>query len=303
MDFEIVADGLRFPEGPVALSDGGLLVVEIAGQRLTRIAPDGRKTVVAELPGGPNGAAVGPDGKVYICNNGGFEWHEADGLLIPGHSAHDHRGGSIQRVDIASGAVETVYTECDGRPLQAPNDLVFDPHGGFWLTDHGKADAHGRSWGAIHYARADGSAIERVRAEQLSPNGIGLSPSGDVVYYADTHTQRLWALDLEGQGKAKPPEAPWLPGRLIATLPDVQLLDSLKVEQSGRVCVGTMVRGGITIFSPGGETEHIALPDIAITNIAFGGADMCDVWLTGSATGRIYRGRWPRPGLPLAYAI
>ncbi|RVT94193.1 SMP-30/gluconolactonase/LRE family protein [Sphingomonas crocodyli] len=301
MDFEIVAEGLRFPEGPVALSDGGLLVVEIAGERLTRIMPDGSIRTVADLPGGPNGAAIGPDGKVYICNNGGFEWHEADGLLIPGHRAHDHRGGSIQRVDLDSGAVETLYTHCDGRPLQGPNDLAFDRHGGFWLTDHGTSDAEGRTWGAIHYAQADGSAISRVRSEVLSPNGIGLSPAGDVAYYADTQTQRLWALDLEGPGQARAPEAPWLPGRLIATLPGVQLLDSLKVEAGGRVCVGTMVHGGVTIFSPDGATEHVALPDIAITNLAFGGPDMRDVWLTGSATGRIYRGRWPRPGLPLAF--
>ncbi|MDE2561107.1 MAG: SMP-30/gluconolactonase/LRE family protein [Sphingomonadales bacterium] len=301
MEFEVVCEGLRFPEGPVVLADGSVLVVEIERQTLSRVTPDGMVEVVAELPGGPNGAAIGPDGAVYVCNNGGFEWHDVQGFLIPGHQPHDYRGGSIQRVDLDSGAVTTLYTACDGLPLQGPNDIVFDSTGGMWFTDHGKSHAGGRTWGAILYAAADGSRIERVLSEQVSPNGIGLSPDEQVVYFADTQTQRLWAIDLEEPGKAAPPPAPWLAGRLIATLPGFQLLDSLKVEQDGRVCVGTLVNGGVTIFSLDGTTEHIALPDISITNLAFGGADMRDVWLTGSSSGKLYRGRWPRPGLPLAF--
>src|ERR1700719_4367064 len=67
----VLATGLEFPEGPVVMPDGSVVLVEIRGQRLTRVWPDGRKEVVAQIPGGPNGAAIGPDGKCYICNNGG----------------------------------------------------------------------------------------------------------------------------------------------------------------------------------------------------------------------------------------
>src|SRR5437899_13105416 len=66
-----ITSGLRFPEGPVAMDDGSVLVVEIARGTLTRVRPNGAKEVIAETGGGPNGAAIGPDGKVYICNNGG----------------------------------------------------------------------------------------------------------------------------------------------------------------------------------------------------------------------------------------
>ena len=69
----VLATDLEFPEGPVVMPDGSVVLVEIRGQRLTRVYPDGRKEIVAKIPGGPNGAALGPDGKVYICNNGGFE--------------------------------------------------------------------------------------------------------------------------------------------------------------------------------------------------------------------------------------
>src|SRR5258706_5503296 len=70
-DVRVLATDLEFPEGPVVLPDGSVLLVEIRGRRLTRVWPYGRKEVVAEIPGGPNGAAIGPDGKCYICNNGG----------------------------------------------------------------------------------------------------------------------------------------------------------------------------------------------------------------------------------------
>src|SRR4029077_20537120 len=100
-----LASGLQFPEGPVALDDGSVLVVEIKGGTLTRVAPDGTKTVVAETGGGPNSAAIGPDGKVYVCNNGGFEWHDLGGLLLPGNQPRDYSGGRIQRVDLTSGKV------------------------------------------------------------------------------------------------------------------------------------------------------------------------------------------------------
>ncbi|MFV0645470.1 MAG: SMP-30/gluconolactonase/LRE family protein [Sphingomonadaceae bacterium] len=301
MDIEIIAEGLGFPEGPVAMRDGSLLVVETQRGRLTRISAAGTVEVVAETGGGPNGAAIGPDGAVYICNNGGFEWHEANGMVIPGHLPEDYTGGSIQKADLATGVVTTLYDQCDGVALRGPNDLVFDSKGGFWFTDFGKSTPRYRDHGAIYYAKADGSHIERVRGEILSPNGIGLSPDGTCLYFADTVTGRLFAIDLDGDGKPLAPPAPWLPGRLIATLPGYQLLDSLKVEANGRICVGTLINGGITVFSPDGTFDHISFPDLSITNLAFGGEDMRDVWATGSSSGKIYRCRWPRPGLPLAH--
>ena len=154
MDIELVAEDLAFPEGPIAMGDGSVILVEIEGGRLTRVAPDGRKTVVAECGGGPNGAAIGPDGAIWVTNNGGaFQWLKQDGLTIPGQTPADHKGGLIQRVDIASGKVETVYEACEGRRLLGPNDLVFDRHGGFWFTDHGTSTPTGRNYGALYYGQ------------------------------------------------------------------------------------------------------------------------------------------------------
>ena len=79
-----IVSGLRFPEGPVAMPDGSIILVEIAAGRISRIMPDGRRLTVAEPGGGPNGAAIGPGGKLYVCNNGGNAWYEKDGRTFPG---------------------------------------------------------------------------------------------------------------------------------------------------------------------------------------------------------------------------
>lgn len=303
LDLTLVAEGLGFPEGPIAMADGSVLLVEIRARRLSRIAADGGYSVVAQFEGGPNGAAIGPDGAVHICNNGGMAFVDLpDGAGIPIGAAEDHAGGSIQRVDLATGAITTLYTTCEGQPLNSPNDLVFDGHGGFWFTDMGRTLPTGHDAGAVYYARADGSGIRKIRGGLHSPNGIGLSPDGDRLYFAETVTGRVWCHAIVAPGEIGPSGDIWTPGDVLGPLPGYQLLDSLAVDAAGNVCVATLINGGITAFAPDGSTTtHYPVPDLATTNICFGGPDMADAWITASSTGRLYRTRWPRPGLRLAY--
>lgn len=301
MDIQLVTEGLEFPEGPIAMNDGTIILTEIKGQRLTRVHPDGRKETVVETGGGPNGAAIGPDGAIYITNNGAsFEFFEAQGLTIPGPTPPSHQGGYIQRFDLKTGELKTIYSECEGKELVGPNDLVFDKQGGMWFTDHGCSTPEGRKFGALYYALPDGSKITRLRDHFVSPNGVGLAPDETVVYMADTSLGRLWAFDISAPGElAEAP--PFQPGRVVCNLPGYQLLDSLAVEAGGKVCVATIINGGITAFDPDGSTEHFAFPDLLCTNICFGGADMRDAWITASGTGKLYKCRWPRPGLKLNF--
>ncbi len=300
MDIEIIADDLEFPEGPIAMPDGSIILVEIKGERLTRIRPDGSKETIAEIAGGPNGAALGPDGRIYICNNGGFEWREVMGQTISGDAPPHYSGGAIQAVDLETGAVETLYEEANGCRLSGPNDIVFDRTGGFWFTDHGKGHGRTRDIGGLFYARPDGSSIIEAAFPIFSANGVGLSPDEKVVYVADTFSGRLLAFDLEAPGIIAPSPIP-IPGRPVATLPGYQFLDSLAVEEGGNVCVATLLHGGITTITPEGETEHAAFPDLFPTNICFGGRDRRDAYVTLSGTGRLAKVRWPRPGLALNF--
>jgi gluconolactonase len=301
MEFELVCEGLEFPEGPIAMNDGSVILTEIKGQRLTRVRPDGSKELVVETGGGPNGAAIGPDGAIYITNNGGaFQWLDNAGMTIPGPTPPSHTGGSIQRYDLTTGALTTVYDSCDGRRLIGPNDLVFDKAGGMWFSDHGCSTPEGRKFGAIYYAKADGSHISRQRDHIISPNGIGLSPDERTVYLADTQLGRLWSFDVAAPGELAP-AAGFATGNVVCNLPGYQLLDSLAVEAGGKVCVATIINGGITAFDPSGTTEHYAFPDLIVTNICFGGPDMMTAWITASATGKLFKARWPRPGLKLNF--
>jgi gluconolactonase len=299
MNVTVMTQGLAFPEGPVALSDGAVLVVEIQRGTLTRVAEDGTQSIVAELGGGPNGAALGPDGHCYICNNGGFEWHEGrDGRVFPGEQPANYTGGRIERVDLKTGAVETLYEACNGERLKGPNDLVFDRTGGFWFTDHGKTSPRTRDRTGVFYAAADGSRIEEVIFPMEAPNGIGLSPDEKTLYVAETPTGRLWAYAIASPGALDGN----VPRRMLAQRPDFHMFDSLAVDASGNVCVATLITGGITSHSPDGSTvEFFAMPDVLTTNIAFGGEGLQTAYITLSSTGKLIKATWPTPGLRLNF--
>lgn len=303
--FETVADGLRFPEGPVVMPDGSVILVEIASGRITRVAPDGTKKTVAEPGGGPNGLALGPDGKLYCCNNGGFEYIENNGMLAPHGIAKDYSGGRIERIDIETGAVEILYKSGDfGCVLRGPNDIVFDTHGGFWFTDHGKVDYDKRCHDivGIFYAKADGSSLEEVIFPSNNPNGVGLSPDGKALYAAETYTCRLMKFNVIAPGKVDGSAGPGGPGIPVYRPAGYKFFDSLAMEESGNICVATIGECGISVISPTGElVEFVETPDIFTTNIAFGGADMKDAYICLSGTGKLVKTRWARPGLKLQY--
>lgn len=301
-----IASGLRFPEGPIALPDGTLIVVEIERGTLTRIAADGTLSVIAEPGGGPNGAAIGPDGRCYVCNNGGFAWHREPGGpgLRPIGQAANYSGGRIEAVDLATGAVETLYTECDGHPLKGPNDIVFDRQGGFYFTDLGKVRPRDWDRTGLYYATIDGSDIREVAFPLITPNGIGLSPDERVLYAAETATGRLWGFDIEEPGRLKKHAFPSPHGgRLIGNTTGFRNFDSLAVEAGGAICVATLMDGGITVISADGHSiEHVPMPDpYYVTNICFGGPDLHTAFITQSWLGNVIAVDWPRPGLALNF--
>ena len=299
MDFEVIAEGLKFPEGPVIMPDGSVILVEIQRGTVSRCW-NGKTEVIATPGGGPNGLALGPDGALYLCNNGGFEWHDAGGLTIPGNIAKDYSGGRIERIDIATGKVERVYDKVDGVELRGPNDIVFDKAGDMWFTDLGKNHHRSIERGGVYRARRDGSKISEIAYGGTGFNGIGLSPDEKVVYAAETDTGKLWAWDINADGTVADPPVGFL-GRHVFTFPGHVFFDSLAVEADGRVCVATIINGGVTAIQPDGAWEHHAFPDLIVTNICFGGADMRDAYVTLSSTGKLVKARWPRPGLKLNF--
>ena len=103
-----ITQGLLFPEGPIAMPDGSVLVVEIQRGTLTRVNPDGTHTIIARPGGGPNGAAIGPDGACYVCNNGGFNFHREGEVVRPGLQSTSGLEGRIERIDLNTGQVDVL---------------------------------------------------------------------------------------------------------------------------------------------------------------------------------------------------
>lgn len=309
MKIREIASGLRFPEGPVALDDGSVLLVEIARGTLTRVQPDGRTSVACELGGGPNGAAIGPDGAVWVCNNGGFAWHsDAQGRLRPTGQGDDYSGGRIERVNLTTGKFERVYDQCDGRGLRGPNDLVFDAHGGFYFTDLGKVRAHDMDRGGVYYATADGRRISATVPVALTPNGTALSPDGKTLYFAETEGARLWALSITSPGVVD--RAPWPSpngGRMLVASPGghYQRFDSIKVDSLGNILIATLIHGGVTVVSPDAQlVGFVPTPDRYTTNVCFGGPDLRTLYVTLSGEGKLIAiDDWPIPGLALNYGL
>ena len=305
-EFKIIAKGLKFPEGPIFMKDGSIILVEIARGTLSKVSNDGVITVVADLGGGPNGAAIGPDDYCYVCNNGGFEWELSSDKrgMRPISQGLNYAGGSIQKVNLSNGEYTTLYTECNGVSLKGPNDIVFDKNGDFWFTDLGKVRERNMDRGAIYWAKSDGSEIREVIQPFMTPNGIGLSPDEQTLYVAETEGGKLYSYKIIDEGKVEKITFPDSinGGNLLNKEGGIKRFDSLALEKNGNICVATLINGGISVISPSGElVEFVKFTDPYITNICFGSKDLKTAYITASYEGLLLEVEWGREGLPLNF--
>ena len=306
LETDIITDELNFPEGPIYLNDDSVLLVEIARGTLTKVFMNGKKEILCELGGGPNGAAIGPDGYCYICNNGGFEWDLSKDkkFMRPVLQSKTYKNGRIEKVNLKSGKFQTLYDSCNDIPLNGPNDIVFDKKGNFWFTDLGKVRDRTMDRGAIYWAKADGSKIKEVIHPFMTPNGIGLSPDEKTLYVAETEGGKLYSYQIIGEGEVKKMDFPSsVNGGILMNIEGgLKRFDSLAVEKNGYVCVGTLVDGGISVISPSsGLVEFWSLDDPYITNICFGGDYFKTAFITASYQGMLLKANWHREGLKLNF--
>lgn len=285
----VVASDLHFPEGPVYLADGTLLVVEIERRSVARIAADGAITRY-HCGGGPNGAALGPDGALYVGNNGGLLFRSEDGISFPYGIAEDYQGGAVQRLDLGTGAVSTVFTESGGSRIGGLNDLVFDAEGGCYAVDTIR--------GCVHYFDPLSGAIAVAVKDLAAPNGGGLSPDGRTLYVSETYTGKLWSFRIDRPGSLADQREHY-------SAAGAHGFDGLAVDGAGNVCAANLQESGISVISPSGEllgAFRTPEPDPYVTNICFGGREGDTAYICSGGRGSLYAIRWPWAGLRLNYA-
>jgi sugar lactone lactonase YvrE len=179
--FETHAEGLGFPEGPVALPDGGTAFVDLLHQKI-RIFDKSAVRVLCSVKGSPNGMRLGPDGALYVANNGGLA-PEGKGRL-----RHHDAGftGRIQRVTLA-GKVEDFATDLPGEQPWRPNDLIFAPSGDIVFTDPQNWEVIGDRAAEKPYldgqllASDPGGAVRLLAKMTGFPNGLAFHPEGSLL--------------------------------------------------------------------------------------------------------------------------
>lgn len=279
----VIAEGLQFPEGPAFDKAGNLYVVEIGGGQVSKITPDGAVSVFAKTGGGPNGANFGPDGNLYVCNNGGF----------PGQG-REREPGRVERIT-PDGEVSVLISEIDGRPLASPNDLGFDAQGNFYFTDPvwGERGVESAPPGSVCFSDIHGNA-KRLHTGLQFPNGIGVSADGKTLIVCESVTFKLHAFDILEPGVLGAP-------REIAFLGQGAVPDGFAFDTEGNIICCGFSSGQIHVFGPqGGEKlRTLDFDDKGVTNVAFGGPEFKTLYVTESQAGRVVSLDWERAGMVL----
>ncbi|QLL10084.1 SMP-30/gluconolactonase/LRE family protein [Mycobacterium vicinigordonae] len=288
---------MAFPESPIVLEDGSVLVSEMAAGRITRVRPDGTTETVASPGGGPNGVAQLPDGRLAVCQNGGsrfglapwpYDFVGSVEVFRPIGAAADPLTPGLQIVE-RDGTVDLLTTEFrtrsgTTRQLVRPSDICVDEYGGFYMTDGGTTRGRERTMTGLLYGTVDSGLREIVYPLEM-PNGLALSPDGSRLYVAETRTRRIWEFELEGPGVI-------CRARGLATVPsggamNIGGADGVSTDRNGRILVATLGTGGVTVFSPTGELLGTILADDPMTTNVAVSADGQSLVMTLASTGRL----------------
>jgi gluconolactonase len=255
-----------FIEGPAFDQFGNLYIVDIAFGIIYRISPQGIVKKMAEYIGEPNGLKIHTDGRIFVT---------------------DHLNGLMQ-CDPSTGKMTTIANRFRTESFKGLNDLVFSRDGDLYFTDQGQTGLQDPS-GRVFRLNQDGS-MECLLNNVPSPNGIALDPREHFLYIAATRSNSVW-------------RAMVLPDRSLTRVGNfIQMSggsgpDGLAIDAAGNLYVAHAGMGSVWKFSPRGEPllRIVSCMGAMTTNIAFGGVNQQDLYITESETGSVLIAHLPSP--------
>jgi len=281
-----VAALVAFTEGPAAAADGSVYFTDIINNRIMVLDPGAKLARVWRQPSGrANGMLFDPQGRLLICE--GNEFGPNDG----------HR--RLARFDFENDRYEVLCDQFEGRKLNSPNDVACTSDGHIYFTDPCYEDRSRMelTHDSVYHLRPDGgaAAICVTQPAIQRPNGVALSPDEGTLYIIDScpilgGNRKVWAFERLPDGHVSNQ-------RLVYDFAPGRGGDGMAVDSRGLLYVAagiTRPRGphetaqnppGIYLISPDGTLEgRIDVSEDVITNVTFGGPDLCTLYVTAGKT-------------------
>lgn len=261
-----------FLEGPAFDRDGNLIMVDIAHGRILKLTPAREWSVLTQYDGMPNGLKIHKDGRIFVSD----------------------RQNGVMVIDPVNGKVET-FIGPDRLPgFKGPNDLVFASNGDLYFTDQGETGLHDPTGRVFRHNVADGS-LDCLIANVPSPNGLVFDPNETMLYLAVTRANAVWRLPLKPDGSINR-------AGLYCQLIGGWGPDGLAVDSAGNVLIAHAGGAAVWVWSPMGLPLYRVVAcdgGLMTTNIAFGGADNRQLFITNSLANNVLVAGMPVAGQPM----
>ena len=255
---ELMADNFGFPEGPCFDAAGEFHFTDGRSGWIEKVRRDGTVEHVVNTGGGPNGAAFDSDNALFIC--------EARNSKILKHEG---------------GALSVFADSFDSEEFRGPNDLILHPDGAVYFTDPSGSNEE-NPIGRIYRVETDGT-VHLLAEGYAFPNGLAFSADAGLLYVVETSTHKVLVFEVEDDGSLSGPED-------FAETPGGTGGDGCCLDVEGNLYVAHFGAGQVAVFSPEGEPiEQLPVGGEKPTNVAFGGPDMRELWVTEVETAAIYR--------------
>ncbi len=246
-------------EGVVFDRAGQAYISDTNHGTIYKVSPDQGTATAWAKTDAPNGHKILSDGTHLVCDK-----------------------GAVRHFDANAKPLADASTECDGKPLRAPNDLTIDPKGGFYFTDPGDSSLK-NPIGTVHYVDPQGKT--HLVADGLAfPNGIVLRPDGKTLLVGESQQNRILAYDVTAPGKVGT-------RRVLATLPTksgdqiANEPDGMALDEAGNLYVAHYGMHTVQVVAPDGKVVR-SYPggNLTTSNVAFAGPDMDRLYITGALT-------------------